>query len=173
MNVGRCNLNLLIDGPAVHLGDTKMFWFAYYCTVQGTYLTCINFTTFCTQTAKKPEDLRRFSSQVGLTEHDAVSLSSAQRHRYSLSFFLSDVCVDQSSVLTPSWVLLWLWTQAQVNDNLNPSLVHFLSSCSSLALVTRTAAVCVCGFSYQNCPHNLTKPPYGDIPRLIFSLIFF
>ncbi|KAK7143199.1 hypothetical protein R3I93_014385 [Phoxinus phoxinus] len=31
--------------------------------------------------AKKPEDLRRFSSQVGLTEHDAVSLSSAQRHR--------------------------------------------------------------------------------------------
>lgn len=31
--------------------------------------------------AKKPEDLRRFSSQVGLSEHDAVSLSSAQRHR--------------------------------------------------------------------------------------------
>uniref|UniRef100_A0A8C1ZNM6 Tyrosine-protein phosphatase non-receptor type 20 n=1 Tax=Cyprinus carpio TaxID=7962 RepID=A0A8C1ZNM6_CYPCA len=31
--------------------------------------------------AKKPEDLRRYSSQVGLSEHDAVSLSSAQRHR--------------------------------------------------------------------------------------------
>ncbi|XP_050949424.1 tyrosine-protein phosphatase non-receptor type 13 isoform X4 [Labeo rohita] len=31
--------------------------------------------------AKKPEDLRRYSSQVGLSEHDAISLSSAQRHR--------------------------------------------------------------------------------------------
>ncbi|XP_016126724.1 tyrosine-protein phosphatase non-receptor type 13-like isoform X2 [Sinocyclocheilus grahami] len=31
--------------------------------------------------AKKPEDLRRYSSQVGLAEHDGVSLSSAQRHR--------------------------------------------------------------------------------------------
>uniref|UniRef100_A0A672Q025 Tyrosine-protein phosphatase non-receptor type 13 n=1 Tax=Sinocyclocheilus grahami TaxID=75366 RepID=A0A672Q025_SINGR len=31
--------------------------------------------------AKKPEDLKRYSSQVGLSEHDAVSLSSAQRHR--------------------------------------------------------------------------------------------
>uniref|UniRef100_A0A671LYJ9 Protein SDA1 homolog n=1 Tax=Sinocyclocheilus anshuiensis TaxID=1608454 RepID=A0A671LYJ9_9TELE len=36
--------------------------------------------------AKKPEDLRRYSSQVGLAEHDGVSLSSAQRHRYSLFF---------------------------------------------------------------------------------------
>jgi len=140
--VGGCNLNQLIDGPAVHLGYKKIFWFAYYCTVLGTYLACIRFTTFCTQTAKKPEDLRRFSSQVGLTEHDAVSLSSAQRHRYSLSLFLSDVCIDQSSVLTPSWVILW--TQAQVNDNLNPSWIHFLSPCSSLAPVTRIAILCVC-----------------------------
>ncbi|XP_051536746.1 tyrosine-protein phosphatase non-receptor type 13-like isoform X3 [Myxocyprinus asiaticus] len=31
--------------------------------------------------AKKPEDMRRYSSQVGLLEHDAVSLNSAQRHR--------------------------------------------------------------------------------------------
>ncbi|XP_051533072.1 tyrosine-protein phosphatase non-receptor type 13 isoform X2 [Myxocyprinus asiaticus] len=31
--------------------------------------------------AKKPEDIRRYSSQVGLSEHDAVSLNSAQRHR--------------------------------------------------------------------------------------------
>ncbi|XP_051955635.1 tyrosine-protein phosphatase non-receptor type 13-like isoform X5 [Xyrauchen texanus] len=31
--------------------------------------------------AKKPEDTRRYSSQVGLVEHDAVSLNSAQRHR--------------------------------------------------------------------------------------------
>ncbi|XP_057215875.1 tyrosine-protein phosphatase non-receptor type 13 isoform X2 [Triplophysa rosa] len=31
--------------------------------------------------AKKPDDLRRYSSQVGLSEHDPVSLSGAQRHR--------------------------------------------------------------------------------------------
>ncbi|XP_030624009.1 tyrosine-protein phosphatase non-receptor type 13 [Chanos chanos] len=31
--------------------------------------------------AKKTEDIRRYSSQVGLSEHDAVSLGSGQRHR--------------------------------------------------------------------------------------------
>nr|XP_055035683.1 tyrosine-protein phosphatase non-receptor type 13 isoform X1 [Misgurnus anguillicaudatus] len=31
--------------------------------------------------AKRPEDLRRFSSQVVLSEHDSVSLGGAQRHR--------------------------------------------------------------------------------------------
>ncbi|XP_005161523.1 tyrosine-protein phosphatase non-receptor type 13 isoform X5 [Danio rerio] len=31
--------------------------------------------------AKKSEDLRRFSSQVGLSDHDGVSLSGSQRHR--------------------------------------------------------------------------------------------
>ncbi|XP_059398769.1 tyrosine-protein phosphatase non-receptor type 13-like isoform X2 [Carassius carassius] len=39
--------------------------------------------------AKKPEDLRRYSSQVGLAEHDAVSLNSAQRHR------LFEACQDE------------------------------------------------------------------------------
>uniref|UniRef100_A0A8C1RQW9 Tyrosine-protein phosphatase non-receptor type 20 n=1 Tax=Cyprinus carpio TaxID=7962 RepID=A0A8C1RQW9_CYPCA len=39
--------------------------------------------------AKKPEDLRRYSSQAGLAEHDAVSLGSAQRHR------LFEACQDE------------------------------------------------------------------------------
>uniref|UniRef100_A0A9J8BKL2 Tyrosine-protein phosphatase non-receptor type 20 n=1 Tax=Cyprinus carpio carpio TaxID=630221 RepID=A0A9J8BKL2_CYPCA len=39
--------------------------------------------------AKKPEDLRRYSSQAGLVEHDAVSLGSAQRHR------LFEACQDE------------------------------------------------------------------------------
>lgn len=66
-------------------GHKKYFYL--HITVQDIYFTCIRFTTFfCTQTAKKPEDLRRYSSQFGLSEHDGVSLSSAQRHRYSLFF---------------------------------------------------------------------------------------
>ncbi|XP_026090948.1 tyrosine-protein phosphatase non-receptor type 13-like isoform X3 [Carassius auratus] len=39
--------------------------------------------------AKKPEDLRHYSSQVGLVEPDAVSLNSAQRHR------LFEACQDE------------------------------------------------------------------------------
>ncbi len=66
MNVGGSHSNSIIDDHLISIGDIKTF--------------------LCTQTAKKPEDLRRYSSQVGLSEHDGVSLNSAQRHRYSLFF---------------------------------------------------------------------------------------
>ncbi len=129
MNVGGSHSNSLIDDHLIHIGDIK---------------------TFFVLTAKKPDDLRRYSSQVGLSEHDGVSLNSAQRHRYSLFLWCFLLCVDHShtsclSVPTPSWALLW--SPAQVNDNLNPSGVNFPSSCSSLVLVTRTADVYVCGFT--------------------------
>lgn len=147
-------------------GTLKMLLFVYYCTVPGTYFTCIHFTFFfCTQTAKKPEDLRRYSSQVGLSEHDAISLSSAQRHRYSFFFFslmFPALCwsiMHILSVLNRFWGPLWLWTPAQVNDNLNPSWVHFLSSCSSLVLVTKTAALCLCVCGSHTCTLGTNLSP--------------
>ncbi len=120
-------------------------------TVQGTYFTCIRFTTFfCTQTAKKLEDLRRYSSQVGLSEHDAVSLSSAQRHSIlSFSLMLPALCWSIMHVLSLYRPLLelFLWTPAQVNDNLNPS--EFISSHPvQVKFWLQEPQLCVCVWFY-------------------------
>lgn len=87
------------------------------------------FSFVLSQTAKKPEDLRRYSSQVGLSEHDSVSLGGAQRHRYSLLLW-SIMHVGFFQEPTHSETLLWLRTLALVNDN--PNLIP---TCSSLVLI--------------------------------------
>lgn len=117
--------------------------------MQGTYFTCISFTTFFVH--KQPRSQKIWGGSVlrsacqSMTPFHLAVYRDTGIHYFSLMF--PGLCwsiMPVLSVLTPSWVLLWLWTQAQVNDNLNPSWVHFLSSCSSLVLVTRTAVLCVC-----------------------------